>query len=119
MNQLFLKLYCSASDQVNYICYIVQCSDLGHVQFWSSLKNSHCERGGGQNTRGPECSEGPGNLGKMFVLFIIALCVSYMKYAYLHTDRRVIDRKTYRPNVKYTIFRSFSQQKQLADCDEK
>jgi hypothetical protein len=75
--------------------------------------------GGGQNTRGPECSEGPGNLGKMFVLFIIALCVSYMKYAYLHTDRRVIDRKTYRPNVKYTIFRSFSQQKQLADCDEK
>jgi hypothetical protein len=37
-------------------------------------------RGGGgqgeQNTRGPECSEGPGNLGKMFVLFIIALYLS-------------------------------------------
>jgi hypothetical protein len=32
--------------------------------------------GGGQNTRGPECSKGPGNLGKMFVLFIIALCLS-------------------------------------------
>ena len=31
---------------------------------------------GEQNTRGPECSEGPGNLGKMFVLFIIALCLS-------------------------------------------
>ena len=31
---------------------------------------------GGQNTRGPECSEGPGNLGKMFVSFIIALCLS-------------------------------------------
>jgi hypothetical protein len=25
------------------------------------------ERGGGGNTRGPECSEGPGNLSKMFV----------------------------------------------------
>ena len=32
--------------------------------------------GGGQNTRGPECSERPENLGKMFVLFIIALCLS-------------------------------------------
>ena len=42
---------------------------------------------GGQNTWGPECSEGPGNLGKMFVLFIIALCLSKMKYAYLHTIR--------------------------------
>ena len=31
---------------------------------------------GGQNTWGPECSEGPGNLGKMFVLFIIAVCLS-------------------------------------------
>ena len=32
--------------------------------------------GGGQNTRGPECSEGSGNLGKIFVSFIIALCLS-------------------------------------------
>jgi hypothetical protein len=28
--------------------------------------------GGGQNNRGPECSEVPGNLGKIFVSFIIA-----------------------------------------------
>jgi hypothetical protein len=34
------------------------------------------EGGGmGQNTWGPECSEGPGNLGKIFVWFIIALYV--------------------------------------------
>jgi hypothetical protein len=35
--------------------------------------------GGGQNTRDPDCTEGPGNLGKMFVSFMIV----------------VIDRKTY------------------------
>jgi hypothetical protein len=40
------------------------------------------EGGGGQNTRGPECSVGPGNLGNIFVLFIITLCLSQMKYAY-------------------------------------
>ena len=29
-------------------------------------------KGGGQNTWGPECSEGPGNLGKMFVYCLSA-----------------------------------------------
>jgi hypothetical protein len=47
------------------------------------------EGGGWQNTWGPECSEGPGNLGKMFVLFINALCLFWMKSLIV-----VIDRKT-------------------------
>jgi hypothetical protein len=54
------------------------------------------ERGGGQNTRGPECSEGPGNLGKMFVLFIIVLFVLNEIRLLAHYPLIVvIDRKTY------------------------
>jgi hypothetical protein len=55
------------------------------------------EGGGGQNTRGPECSEGPGNLGKMFVLSV------YHRFMFVRNEIRllihyplivVIDRKT-------------------------
>jgi hypothetical protein len=46
-----------------------------HYGRWDDFRASE---GGGGNTRGPECWERPGNLSKMFVLFIIALCLSYM-----------------------------------------
>jgi hypothetical protein len=45
-----------------------------HDGRWDDFRAS--ERGGRRNTRGPECLERPGNLGKKFVLFIIALCLS-------------------------------------------
>jgi hypothetical protein len=54
----------------------------GEAQIEPTLFECDCEQGrregggaggGGQNTRGPECSVGPGNLGKMFVSFLIAL----------------------------------------------
>jgi hypothetical protein len=58
----------SIASTVKIIVYLLGC--------YGTSKAGEREGQGGQNTRGPQCSEGPRNLGKMFVLFINALSLS-------------------------------------------